>query len=409
MTTSLLRNIGTLATCPFAGEQGDIGLVKDAALVWSGGTIVWCGRESDLPRKLSVSREYDAGKRLVIPGLIDCHTHLAFWGWRSDEFEMRILGKSYLEIEAAGGGIVSTVRKTREASKEDLKDRALEFLRHYASYGVTAVEAKSGYGLTLADEIKILEVYRLLATEQPLTIVPTFLGAHTIPPEFKDNRAGYVDLVVNEMLPTVVKAKLARFCDVFVETSAFSLDEGRRILGAARALGLGTKIHADQFSDSGGAALAAECGATSADHLEQTGEAGRRALASSGTVAVMLPLASLYTNQRPANAREFINSGCRVAVATDFNPGSAPSYHLPYAMFLACTMNRMTPAEALKGATSVAAKAIGLEVSHGSLEAGRRADFAIVNADDVNGWMYHLKEERILATVCSGELVSGSL
>ena len=285
----------------------------------------------------------------MIPGLVDCHTHLAFAGWRADEFEQRLRGRSYLDIARAGGGIMSTVRQTRAATEADLLRRAAGFLREMLTLGVTTVECKSGYGLEPDAELKLLRVYRQLAKEQPVRLVPTFLGAHVVPPEFRDNRAGYVDLLADRMIPALAKEKLAACCDVFVEESAFSVAEARRILRAGQKSGLSAKLHADQLTSGGGAELAAELGALSADHLEHISDAGIRAMATAGVVAVSLPLASLYLGQPPMPARRLIEAGVAVAVATDFNPGSAPSFHLPLALTLACTLQRMTPAEALEG------------------------------------------------------------
>lgn len=398
-----IRNIGLLATCKDFGAQGEFHSIRNAALVWNDkGEILWVGEESKLPSEYKNSKFFDAMGKLVIPGLIDCHTHLGFSGWRSKEFEMRILGKSYLEIEQSGGGIVSTVKKTREASESEIKARAHEFLKSMSSLGVTTVECKSGYGLNSETELKILRVYKDLAKEQKLGIVSTFLGAHTIPSEFKNNRSAYIDLILNEMLPAVAKEKLASFCDIFVETSAFSIEEAKVIFEKAKTFGLRPKIHADQFSDSRGAVLAASVDAISADHLEYTGPQGIGAMKEKDVVAVMLPLATLYTNQKPAHARSFIEAGVKVAVATDFNPGSAPSFNLHFAMFLACTLNRMTPAEVLKGVTLYAAKAIGVDDKTGSLEVGKFADVAVIDAEDPNEWMYHLRENRCIATFKNG-------
>jgi imidazolonepropionase len=399
----ILRNIGLLATCRSEGGQGEIHGIARAALAWEGGAIVWAGPEAELPGHLRAARSEDAGGRLVVPGLVDCHTHLAFGGWRADEFEQRILGTSYLDIARGGGGIASTMRQTRAASGEELLERAAGHLREMVALGVTTVECKSGYGLDCENELKLLRVYRRLAVEQPTRIVATFLGAHVVPPEYRDRREAYVALLVDALLPLVAGERLADFCDVFVEETAFSLAEARRLLGAARALGLGAKLHADQLSDSGGAALAAEIGAVSADHLECVSEAGILALAAARVVAVSLPLASLYLGQRPLPARRLIDAGVAVAVATDFNPGSAPSFHLPLALTLACTLQRMTPAEALKGATLYAARAIGLEERLGSLEPGKAADFAVLDAPDVNQWLYHFRPNACVRTVIGGE------
>ncbi|HWN18211.1 MAG TPA: imidazolonepropionase [Gemmatimonadales bacterium] len=399
----LLTNIGQLATCRAEGGQDNIHALPDAAMAWDDqGVIRWLGPETELPAEYRRSERFDAGGRLVIPGLVDCHTHLAFAGWRADEFEQRLRGRSYLDIARAGGGIMSTVRQTRAATEADLLRRAARFLGEMLTLGVTTVECKSGYGLEPDAELKLLRVYRQLANEQPVRVVPTFLGAHVVPPEFRDNRAGYVDLLADRMIPALAKEKLAACCDVFVEESAFSVAEARRILRAGQKSGLSAKLHADQMTSGGGAELAGELGAVSADHLEHISEAGIRAMATAGVVAVSLPLASLYLGQPPMPARRLIEAGVAVAVATDFNPGSAPSFHLPLALTLACTLQRMTPAEALKGATIYAARAVGLEGEVGSLEAGKAADFALIDAPDVNHWIYHFRPNACVMSVVGG-------
>jgi imidazolonepropionase len=398
----ILRNIATLATCRAGTPQADASVIPDAALAWDGDHITWVGAELDLPANLRDQPSHDAAGRTVIPGLVDCHTHLAFGGWRADEFEQRITGASYLEIAERGGGIMSTVRKTREASEEVLHARASEWLIAMRRLGVTTVECKSGYGLDRDTELRLLHVYRTLANDGPSRIVPTYLGAHVVPPEYRERRDEYLRLLIEEMIPRIAREGLAECCDVFVERSAFSADEGRRILHAARAAGLQAKVHADQLTDSGGAALAAEVGALSADHLEHVSEAGIAALAAAGVVAVSLPLATLYLDKRPMPARRLLEAGVPVAVATDFNPGSAPSYHLPFAMTLACNLQRMTPAEVLMGATIVAARAVGRASDIGSLEVGKRADFAVIDAANVTEWLYFLRENSCVGTVIGG-------
>lgn len=398
----LLRNIGALATCRAEGGQGDIHVIERGAMVWQDDTILWVGHEAELPLVHETAESEDCGGRLVVPGLVDCHTHLAFGGWRAGEFERRIRGESYLEIAQSGGGIAATVRATRAASEDELVSRAKLALAEMRQLGITTVECKSGYGLDEATERKLLSVYRRLRLEQPSRIVATFLGAHVVPPEFRDRREAYVRWLVDEMIPAVASERLAECCDVFVERSAFTLDEARDILAAGRRHGLAGKLHADQLSDGGGAALAAELGALSADHLEHASPAGIAAMAVAGTVAVSLPFATLYLREPPMPARAFIDAGVPVAVATDFNPGSAPSYHLPMAMTLACTMQRMTPAEVLKGATVYAARAIGMEREVGSLEPGKRADFAVIDAPDVTQWLYHLRPNACVHTVVDG-------
>ncbi|MGH7510658.1 MAG: imidazolonepropionase [Gemmatimonadales bacterium] len=398
----MLTKVGQLATCRAEGGQGDIHVIPHAAMAWDDGVITWVGPEHELPAEYRGAERLDAGGGLVIPGLVDCHTHLAFAGWRADELEQRVRGRSYLEIARSGGGIMSTVRETRAAGEQDLIERAGCFLQQMLALGVTTVECKSGYGLEREAELKLLRVYRRLANQQPVRLVPTFLGAHVVPPEFSRNRTGYVDLLIHDLIPAVASEGLARCCDVFVEESAFSLDEARRILRAGREAGLASKLHADQLTGSGGAELAAELGALSADHLEHMSDRGIAAMSTAGVVAVSLPLASLYLGQPPLPARRLIDAGVAVAVATDFNPGSAPSYHLPLALTLGCTLQQMTPAETLKGATLYAARAVGLEAEIGSLEPGKAADFAVIDARDVNHWLYHFRPNACIMTAIRG-------
>lgn len=399
----LLTNISTLYVCPESGGQSEIGRVDHAALAWSNDTIVWAGPEAEMPSHFSVSEVIEAHGAVVVPGLVDCHTHLAFAGWRADEFEQRCLGVDYRQIASSGGGILRTVRMTREASENALFERAGRFLDRMIALGTTTVECKSGYGLTTEDELKLLRVYKRLSESRPVWLVATFLGAHAIPQEFRQDRAGYVRLICEEIIPRVAAEKLASFCDVFVEEGAFTVAEARTVFAAARAHGLRPKLHADQLTNGGGAKLAAEVGAISADHLEFADDESLGAMARSGVIAVTLPLASLYLNRPPLDARRCLAAGLPVAVATDFNPGSAPSYHLPLAMTLACTMNHLTPPQALKGATIVAARAIGLQHFVGSLEAGKRADFVLLDVEDVGHWLYHFRPNAVRAIYVHGE------
>ncbi len=401
---TILRNIGALTTCRAAGRQSEIHTIPVAAIVWEGGEILWTGPERDLPGAFADAERWDAGGRLVIPGLVDCHTHLAFGGDRADEFEQRCLGASYQSIALAGGGIAATVSATRGTSEADLQRRAAGYLREMVRLGVTTVEAKSGYGLNLDTERKLLAVYRHLGQRQPVRVVPTFLGAHVVAPEYRDDRSGYVELIISEMIPSVAALGLAKFCDVFIEDGAFTIDEARRILLAGRRVGLQPKLHADQLAAGGGAELAAEIGAVSADHLEYITEAGIEAIRAAGTVAVSLPLATLYLKQTPMPARRLMDAGVSVAVATDFNPGSAPNLHLPLAMTIACVLQGMSPAEALKGATIIAARAVGAEDRVGSLEPGKAADFALIDAADVNDWLYLFRPNACQLTVIAGEI-----
>ena len=399
----VLTNIAALAQCR-PGPQDDNAVIEGAAMAYDE-RVRWVGPAWELPADFSSWPREDAGDRLVIPGLVDCHTHLAFGGWRGDEFALRTKGATYQEIAAKGGGIVSTVARTRSSDHEVLVRRARGFLSEMVTLGVTTVECKSGYGLERDTELRLLEVYEDLAAEGPQRIVPTLLAAHVVPREYSDHREDYVTLVTDTIIPDVARDGLARFCDVFVEEGAFSVAEARRILQAGLAHGLRPKLHADQLSAYGGAELAGELGAASADHLEFITEAGIHAMREAGVVAVSLPIATLYLRQPAMPARRLIDAGVPVAVATDFNPGSAPSYHLPFAMMLACTLQRMTPAEALSGATWIAARAIGVEAECGSLAAGMAADFALIDAPDVNHWLYHFRPNACVRTVIAGRTI----
>ncbi len=404
----ILENIATLYTCAMDGEQKDVHPIPNAALIWDNDSIVWVGKADEVPANYPINQRFDAEGRIVLPGLIDCHTHLAFGGWRADEFELRSLGAAYIDIAKAGGGILSTVKNTRKATKYELKEKARGVLAQMTALGVTTVECKSGYGLTTEDEIKVLEVYKELKTDVPNRLVSTFLGAHTIPPEFIERRDEYIDLLCKEMIPKISEAKLAEFCDIFVEISAFTIEEARRILETGKAHGLSPKIHADQLSCSSGAELAAELGAASADHLEYISDQGISDMAKKGVVAVSLPLATFYLCQPAIPARKLIEAGVPVAVSTDFNPGSAPSFHLPMAMMMACTLQKMSPAEALKGTTIYAAKAIQRDSEIGSLEAGKKADFIEIDAENVNHWLYHFRSNACERVFINGEHIHGN-
>ncbi len=399
---TVLTDIAELATCP--PDAADAGRIADAALVWDEGRVVWAGPAADLPDRFAGAEHLSAGGRLVVPGLVDCHTHLAFAGDRAGEFVERLRGTSYLEIARRGGGILHTVRATRAATEDDLAATARERLDGMLRQGVTTVEAKSGYGLTVEDELKTLRVYQRLAAEGPARIVATVLAAHTVPPEYAHDRDGYVRLVVDEILPAVATEGLASFADVFVEEGAFTPDEARQIGEAAATLGLGLKLHADQLTDTGGGALAANLSAASADHLECVSDDGIRAMAEAGVVAVSLPIATLVLGQDPMPARRLLDASVPVAVATDFNPGSAPSASLPLALWLACTRQRMTPEEALRGATCVAARALR-RPDIGSLMPDHRADVAILDAPDLDRWLYAFRPANAVRTIIGGETV----
>ena len=356
------------------------GIVEHGALAIAGEKIAWVGPAAELPGppETLADEVHCLNGRWLTPGLIDCHTHLIFGGNRAQEFEQRLEGASYEEIARQGGGINSTVRATRAASEDELVTAAHGRLNRLLAEGVTTVEIKSGYGLDTATELRMLRAARRLSTEAPVTVRTTFLGAHTFPPEFRQTPDAYIDLLCNEMLPLVVEQGLADAADAFCEGIALSPAQTERVFRAARHLNLPVKLHADQLSDLGGAALAARFGALSADHLEYTSDAGARAMAQAGTVAVLLPGAffTLRETQAPPIA-SFRHHGVPMAVATDCNPGSAPVLSLLLMLNMACTLFRLTPAEALAGVTRNAAKALGLEDQVGSLEVGKRADLAM--------------------------------
>ena len=397
-----IENI-TIAQCLDQGVQNDVHLIENATVVWQEDIIVWVGKTKEMPEQYEHSNIVLQNGGFLVPGLIDCHTHLAFGGWRADEFGERVSGTPYAEITKRGGGISSTVTDTRTASKEELIEKANGFLTEMTALGVTTVECKSGYGLNIDDEFKILSAYDDLKKITPLTLVSTFLGAHLVPKE--TSREDYCRMIIEEMIPKIAEQKLAEFCDIFIDDHAFTQTEARPIVEAAKAHGLKIKLHVDQLSGDGGAEFAADCGAFSADHLEYVSEEGIKALKKSGTIAVTLPLASLYTFQKSLDARMLIDAGLEVALATDFNPGSAPSNHLPLAMMLGCTLNRMSPKETLKAVTLYAAKAIDKADKIGSIEVGKYADFALIDTPSIEHWMYHFKANANCLTVKNGHII----
>jgi len=354
--------------------------VSDGAIAVQRGKIVEVGKSRQILSRYRSRHVIDAVGQTILPGLVDPHTHLVFAGSRDREFEMRVAGRNYMEILAAGGGILSTVSETRKTGRQRLteicRERAQSLLRH----GTTTMEIKSGYGLSTAEEIKCLEVARMLDKSGPFDTVSTFLGAHAVPQEYHGRTDEYVRLVIDEMIPTLAKRKLARFCDVFCERGVFTVEQSRRILEAARQLGLRLKIHADEFADTGGAVLAANMRATSADHLLCSSDEGLRELARSGTVGVLLPAAAVtLMGSRYADARKMIEYGVPIAIGTDLSP-SCMLESQQMSIALACYCMRMTPAEALVAATINAAHAIGEASAIGSLEPGKKADIILVKA-----------------------------
>ncbi|TXH56241.1 MAG: imidazolonepropionase [Burkholderiaceae bacterium] len=373
----LLRNV-RIVTC----TDDACSVTPPAFVAVFGGLIAGLGPMTQLDPAAQAKREIDAEGALMTPGLIDCHTHLVYAGHRAREFEMRLQGASYEEIARAGGGIVSTVKQTREAVPADLLAQSTRRLQQLMAHGVTTVEIKSGYGLSLKDELKCLRVARELGQHHPVTVRTTLLAAHALPPEYAGRADDYIAHVAEHIVPEAARLRLADAVDAFCESIAFDLAQTRRVFEAARRAGLPVKLHAEQLSNMQGAALAAEFGALSADHLEHVDEAGVMAMARAGTVAVMLPGAFYFLRDtRVPPIDLFRKHGVPMAVATDCNPGSSPTTHLPLMMNMACTLFRMTPAEALLGVTRHAAQALGLDDTHGSIELGKVADFCLWDVD----------------------------
>ncbi len=371
-------------------ELRQLSLIEDGAMLVRGEQIERVGARSEIEKLIDKDCEViDAGRRVVLPGFVDAHAHPVFAGTRTEEFEERSQGTSYQEIAARGGGIQSTVDATRAATLDELLASGKRYANWFLRNGTTTVEAKSGYGLTLEDELKILRAIRRLDAETELRYVPTFLGAHSIPAEYKSRRAEYISLIIDEMLPRIAEEKLAEYCDVFCEQNVFMTDESWKILSAARCHGLGLRMHADQLSLSGGAKLAAELATVTADHLEHTDAAGIAALKSAGVQPVLLPgsVCALGSTRYPA-ARAMIDAGLAVVLATDFNPGSSPTPSIPMILSLASTHMKMSPAEGVTATTINAAYSLNRGDRIGSLEAGKIADFVIHDCDDYRELAY---------------------
>ena len=405
----LLIHNAHLAT-PVASANGapDWQLVEifPAALYCENGRIVRVGKEQEVLAGLPACEQVDAKQKLITPGLVDCHTHPVFFNLRAHEFVQRVQGKTYKEISAAGGGIRYSVRDFRQADAEGLLQRVLQRLDHFLQHGTTTIEAKSGYGLSLEHELKALEILQRAGEQHPVEIVPTFLGAHEVPDEYRERREDYIQLVVNEMIPAVVQRRLARFADVFCEEHVFKAGESRRILQAAKAAGLRPKIHADQLTASGGAEVAIAVGAVSADHLENTPPALFEDLRRTGVVPVLLPGADFFIRAtKYADARAMIAAGLPIAISTDFNPGTCMTENLPMMMTLACLHLRLTPAEALVAATLHAAQALAMGNQIGSLEVGKQADAVIWNAAAVEEISYHFAVNLVHRVIKKGRLV----
>ena len=406
MPVTVIENIGLLATpvgrtARSSKEQRDIQLRQNAWLAFENGVITAIGEG----RTPAADAHIDACGKLVTPGLVDPHTHLVFGGWRQHELAMKLKGVTYLEILAAGGGILSTVNKTRAASMEELADKAEKELEKMLRLGVTTCECKSGYGLCTQEELKMLRTVELLKARQPVELVSTFMAAHALPVEYSADREGYIRLIIDEMLPRVAEEHLAEFCDVFCETGVFTPDECRRILLAAQQLGLAVKCHSDEIDPIGGTEMAGSIGAVSCEHLIRCQQSGIEAMKNGGTVACLLPATSFYLGATFAPARQMIDAGVPVAFGSDFNPGSCPCSNLPLAMNIGCYRYRMTPEECLTAVTLNAAAAIHRADRLGTLEVGKQADILIWDAPDLEYVFYRFGDSLADTVIKNGAVV----
>ena len=413
MSQLLFVNASQVVTCAGPGrarrgaEMADAAVLDGAAVAVDGDVIAAVGNTEELKRQFPDAMEIDCGGRVLSPGLVDSHTHAIFGRARYEEQEMRAAGVGYMEIARRGGGIHSSVADLRARSEDDLYHLALQRIMRLASYGSTTIEVKSGYGLSLDDELKSLRVIAALAGEVPVRLVPTWLGAHEIPLEYREkagHRRDYVRYLIDDMLPQVARQKLATFADVFCEPGVFTTGETREILTASRAAGLALKLHADELEPHGGAELAAELGATSADHLAAVSTAGIAALAGSGTVATLLPGTMLFLGkERQAPARDLIDAGAAVALATDFNPGTSPTFNFPLILTLGVSLLRLSAAESVVAATVNGAAALGLANHTGQLAVGYSADIALWEADDFREIPYWYGDRRCIGTWARGK------
>ncbi len=403
-------NVGLLAT-PLGGSakagqaQGSVLMMEGVHILMENGRITRVGEGRFPGEHLENVDVIDAGGCLVTPGLVDAHTHLVFGGWRAHELRIKLAGVPYLDILAAGGGILSTARETRAASEQELTDKARKTLDGMLALGTTTCEAKSGYGLSLEDELKQLRAAKRLDEGHPVDIVSTLMAAHALPPEYALDRQGYIKLVTDEIIPQAAAEGLAEFCDVFCEEGVFAAEEAREILLAGQKAGLKGKIHADEIHAIGGSELAGEIGAISAEHLISMKDSGITALKDGGVIACLLPATSFYLGKPYARARDLINAGVPVAVASDFNPGSCPGYSLQFCMNLASWQYRMTPEEILCAVTLNAAAAIGRAGSVGSLEAGKQADILLWDAPDLDFLCYRFGSNLVRTVIKKGSVV----
>ncbi|MBQ3612013.1 MAG: imidazolonepropionase [Firmicutes bacterium] len=405
----LIKNIGCLQTPTGSyshkgSKQGQNVKLIDAAIAIEDGIIKEITQGGKIPAG-DFDQVIDAEGKLVTPGLVDGHTHLVFGGYRQNEIPMKLAGAGYLDILRAGGGILDTVRKTREATFEELYDKSAAFLDEMMSFGITTCEAKSGYGLDMENEIKMLEVIKALGENHPADVVPTFMGAHAIPPEYEGRGDEYIDMMCDELIPEVRRRGLAEFCDVFCEDSVFDSAQSKKYLEAARAQGFELKIHADEIEDIGGSKLAGELQAVSAEHLIAAGEEGMDSMAEGGTTAMLLPATSFYLGKTFAPARTMIEKGIPVCIASDFNPGSCPSLNLQLAINLGYLRYKMTPEEILTAVTINPACAINRGELVGTLEEGKQADIVIWNAPDMEMLCYRFGSNLAQTVIKKGEVI----
>ena len=408
MNKLLLTNIGMLATpqgtaAKAGAEQGNIQILKDAWVLVEDGVIAQVG--TGAAPEVADAKVVDAEGKLVTPGLVDAHTHLIFGGWRQNELGMKLHGKTYLEIQNAGGGIQSSTNATRGATEEELTQKAAKALDEMMSLGTTTVEAKSGYGLATEHELKALQVIKNLNERHAMDIVPTFMGAHLVPKEYKENRKEYIRLVCEEMMPLVAKQGIAKFNDVFCEADTFDVDEARQVLEAGLKYGLRPKIHADEIEAIGGSVLAGEIGAISAEHLIVCPPEGIESLAKGGVIACLLPATSFNLGATFAPARDMVNAGVPVAMATDFNPGSCPCLNLQFVINLGCLKYRLTPEEVLTAVTLNGAAAIDMADKVGSVEPGKQGDLVIWDAPDLDYICYRLGSNLVKTVIKRGEVI----
>ena len=414
----LLTGIGQIATIaghseePKRGEElQEVSIIKNGAIAIADGKIVSVGTTDEVLSQITEMPELPAIEfpdMLAVPGFIDSHTHLGFGGSRENDFAMKLQGKTYLEILEAGGGILNTLRTTRKATQDELRNNAFSYAESMLSQGTTTIEAKSGYGLSTGHELKMLRAYRDLQTKLPTEIISTFMGAHAIPPEYEGRAEDYVDLIINEMIPAVAEDNLAEFCDVFTEKGVFSIEQSKHIFAAAKSNGMKLKVHADEIVQLGGAELAAEVGAVSADHLLMASDDGLEAMRKAGTIATLLPATAFSLNAEYADARKMIDMDLPVALATDFNPNCA-NESMFFTIALACYKMKMQPREALSAVTINAAHALNRGKTHGSIEVGKRADILILDCPNPEYLTWRFGANLVHTVISNGQVVHTKL